>query len=39
MDAFENCGLTASAQHNIFIHTYKKGEAEGTQNTAASETP
>lgn len=31
--------MNASAQPNIFIQFYNKGEAVGTQNTAASETP
>jgi hypothetical protein len=32
-------GLKAKVQHNTFIHQQSNGEAEGTQNTAAAETP
>jgi hypothetical protein len=31
--------LDCKAQHNIFSHQQNKGEAKGTRNTAASETP
>jgi hypothetical protein len=31
--------LTAKAELNIFIHLWIKGEAEGTRNAVASETP
>jgi hypothetical protein len=31
--------LTARVQKHNFIHQWNSGEAEGTKNTAASETP